>query len=100
MRSRLRQDQQRVSPRAYEHDYARQVNLQTASEEALVANARGGNREAFAELILRHRRMLLVLCERRLRDPDLADDVTQEAVLQAFLGLDSLKRRRNSVPGS
>ena len=69
-----------------------QVGEHPASDEALVTRAREGDREAFAELTVRHRRMLVVLCERTLRDSGLADDAAQEAVLQAFLGLDRLKR--------
>jgi len=62
------------------------------SDEALVASARSGDKQAFAELIVRHQRMLLVLCERSLGDTGLAGDAAQEAILQALLGLDSLKR--------
>ena len=62
------------------------------SDEALVARARSGDRQAFADLVVRHQRMLLILCERSLGDGALADDAAQEAILQAMLGLDSLRR--------
>jgi RNA polymerase sigma factor (sigma-70 family) len=62
------------------------------SDEALVASARSGDKQAFADLIVRHQRLLLILCERTLGDAALADDAAQEAILQAMLGLDSLKQ--------
>jgi RNA polymerase sigma-70 factor (ECF subfamily) len=62
------------------------------SDEALVSRARSGDRQAFADLVVRHQRMLLVLCERSLGDRALAEDAAQEAILQAMLGLDSLRR--------
>jgi RNA polymerase sigma factor (sigma-70 family) len=65
---------------------------QMPSDEALVSGARAGDRQAFAELVVRHQRMLLILCERSLADTALAHDAAQEAILQALLGLDSLKR--------
>lgn len=67
-------------------------DVTAASDEELVSCARTGDRSAFAELVERHQRMLLRLCERSLGDRDLAEDVVQEAVLQALLGLDALKR--------
>jgi hypothetical protein len=54
--------------------------------------ARSGDRQAFAELILRHQRLLSNLCSRALGDADLADDAVQEAILQALLSLDSLRQ--------
>lgn len=61
-------------------------------DAALVVAARGGDREAFALLITRHHRVLVALCRRALGDPMLAEDAVQEAVLQAMLGLDRLRR--------
>jgi DNA-directed RNA polymerase specialized sigma24 family protein len=68
------------------------VTQQSVSDEALVADARAGDRDAFAKLVVRHHRLLLLLCERTLGNTGLADDAAQEAVLQALLGLDRLKR--------
>jgi RNA polymerase sigma factor (sigma-70 family) len=62
------------------------------SDEALVRQARSGDRKAFAELVERHQRLLLVLCERTLGERTVADDAAQEAVLQAMLGLDGLEQ--------
>src|SRR5918912_1045503 len=63
-----------------------------AQDEALVLRARSGDRIAFAALIDRHRTTLGALCRRMLRDPLLAEDATHEAVLQALLNLDRLRR--------
>ena len=76
-----------------ECDYGRmQAAGRVPSDEVLVARARSGDRQAFADLVVRHQRMLLMLCERSLGDTALADDAAQEAILQAMLGLDSLRR--------
>jgi RNA polymerase sigma factor (sigma-70 family) len=53
--------------------------------------AREGNKDAFALLLDRHWPLLLALCRRMMGDADLAQDVAQEAALQAFLSLDHLK---------
>lgn len=60
------------------------------SDAALVAWARGGDREAFARLVLRHRASVVGMCRRLLGESWEADDVAQEASLQAFLGLEGL----------
>ena len=61
-------------------------------DAALVRLAREGDGRAFAELVSRHRPMLVGLCRRVLGDRGLAEDAAQEAVLQAMLGLDRLER--------
>jgi RNA polymerase sigma factor (sigma-70 family) len=58
----------------------------------LVRRATLGDREAFAVMVERNRPMLVALCRRTLRDPLLAEDASQEAVLLAMLGLDRLRR--------
>src|SRR5262245_11938190 len=60
-------------------------------DDALVRAARGGSKDAFAALVMRHRPLLLALCLRALGDRDLAEDAAQEATLQALLGLDGLR---------
>lgn len=61
-------------------------------DEALVGAARGGDTDAFAVLLARHRPLLIAVCRRALRDEGLAEDAAQEAALQAFLNLDQLRR--------
>lgn len=62
------------------------------SDTALFLSAQSGDKDAFCILLERHRPMLLALCRRMLKDTGLAEDATQEAVLQAMLGLDHLRR--------
>ncbi len=64
----------------------------SASDAALVEAARGGSKDAFAALVVRHRALLLALCRRATGDRELAEDAAQEAVLQALLGLDRLRK--------
>jgi hypothetical protein len=61
------------------------------SDSDLVAAARGGGDDAFGTLVERHYARTRALVRSLLRDPDEAADVTQEAVLQAFLGLEHLR---------
>jgi len=56
----------------------------------LVKRVLAGERAAFGALIDRYRPEALKLARRMLRDPIEAEDLTQEALLQAFLGLNSL----------
>jgi RNA polymerase sigma-70 factor (ECF subfamily) len=61
-------------------------------DAALVAQALAGNREAFDTLAGRYYASVLRLCNRLLGDPVQAEDIAQEAILQAFLGLDRLQQ--------
>lgn len=62
------------------------------SDPELVLAALRGDREAFGRLIARHRPLLVAVCRRVLGGDGLAEDVSQEAVLQAMLSLDRLRR--------
>jgi RNA polymerase sigma factor (sigma-70 family) len=57
----------------------------------LVEYARGGDKEAFAELVRRHRDTVRRLAGRLLDNADLAADAVQEACVVAMLSLDRLR---------
>ena len=50
----------------------------------LVVKAKGGDTEAFGELVNRHQRMVYNLAYRFMRDPLLAEDAAQESFIKAF----------------
>jgi RNA polymerase sigma factor (sigma-70 family) len=60
------------------------------TDKELVAAARGGDRAAFAALLDRHDRAVRAVTRRLLSEFD-AEEVVQEAFLQAYLGLDRLR---------
>jgi len=66
-------------------------SIDESADETLVRQALQGDHQALAALLGRHRPMLLNLCRRVLGDALLAEDATQEALLQAFLSLDRLQ---------
>lgn len=59
----------------------------------LLQRARAGDREAFAELVQAHRVELQVHCYRMLGSLQDAEDVLQETLLAAWLGLDGFEGR-------
>jgi RNA polymerase sigma-70 factor (ECF subfamily) len=69
-----------------------------SDDGALVLAARAGDKAAFAELLTRHRPLVVTLCERMLGDAFAAEDAAQEASLQALLGLESLRRAEQFGP--
>jgi RNA polymerase sigma factor (sigma-70 family) len=60
-------------------------------DSRLVTAALAGDRSAFAGLVGRHRAATEALARRLLRDPVEAEDVVQEAILRAYLGLAELR---------
>lgn len=64
-------------------------------EAILVASALQEDRASFSELLDRHRRIVLTLCERMLGDGILAEDACQEASVRAWINLSRLRK-----PGS
>ena len=62
-----------------------------ASDNELVARARAGDRAALGCLLERCEPLVLRACTRMLGNADLAHDLAQEAMLQAFLSLDRLR---------
>lgn len=59
-------------------------------DHALVECARTGNREAFGELVRRHRERALGWAFSVAQDGQLAEDIVQEALLRAFLKMETL----------
>jgi RNA polymerase sigma-70 factor, ECF subfamily len=59
--------------------------------DVLVALARRGNDQAFAELVSRHQSKLRNLLRRLSNDPALADDLAQRAFLEAWLSIEKLR---------
>ncbi len=64
--------------------------MRERTDSELVAAVRAGDRAAFGVLLDRHERSVRTVA-RRLLGEDEAEDVAQEAFLQAYLGLDRLR---------
>src|SRR5215471_1069999 len=64
------------------------ISQHEPNDATLVAQIRSGKREAFDLLLMRYAPSVLRLCTRLLGTSTEAEDVAQEAALQAFLGLD------------
>lgn len=60
------------------------------SDPELISLARQGDKAAFGRLVLRYQPMAQRIAERMLRNQDLADDLVQDAILQAYLSLEKL----------
>lgn len=60
------------------------------SENELVERARGGDQEAFGELVRRHRAKAYGWASQIARDAHLAEDIVQDALIRAFLHLSTL----------
>jgi RNA polymerase sigma-70 factor (ECF subfamily) len=73
-----------VREKTSEHD-------EKASEEQLVAAAKGGNKEAFGELIERHRSACLKRATLMIRNRNDAEDEVQNAFWKAFQRLDQFR---------
>ncbi len=65
--------------------------MEEKPDSELVVSARGGDTEAFAALVDRHWTRTRALAQAIVRDPDEAEDLAQEAVFQAYLGLEHLR---------
>ena len=65
----------------------------TATDEVLVRRAATGQREAFDELVRRHRARVYALALRICRNPDDAEDALQETFIAAYRALPRFDRR-------
>ncbi|MBA3584143.1 MAG: RNA polymerase subunit sigma, partial [Gemmatimonadetes bacterium] len=57
-------------------------------DDELVEQAQGGDARAFGRLVERHQRRLCATLTKMTGDSDLALDVTQDAFIRAWVGLD------------
>jgi len=77
---------------------SRHPNLKRGKTDArlvtLVTEARAGDKGAFASLVERHRPALVAACRSVAGDQEVAQDLAQEAILQAMLNLDRLRDPR------
>lgn len=60
-------------------------------DERLIRLAQTGDLDAFNEVVIRHQRSVYNVCLRMLRDPAMAEDVTQDAFIRAWNAIDSFK---------
>jgi RNA polymerase sigma factor (sigma-70 family) len=68
----------------------RGLPLELEQDENLVQRARGGENAAFDELVRRHRLKAFSWATQLSRDPHLAEDIVQDALIRAFLHLGNL----------
>jgi RNA polymerase sigma factor (sigma-70 family) len=71
------------------YDYNLSVDLRT--DAALVALARRGDKNSFGELLARYQPLARQVALGFIRDEELAGELAQEAMLQAYLSLDHLR---------
>jgi RNA polymerase sigma-70 factor (ECF subfamily) len=70
----------------------------SSSDRDVVAAVRGGDRDAFAELVRRHQSQLFGLVLIMVRESAGAEDVTQDAFVRAFSHLDKYDDTRPFYP--
>jgi len=69
-----------------------------SSDRALVLRVRGGDPEAFGELVQRYQTSVYNVCYRLLNDTGAAEDQAQEAFIRAFQRLDQFDAERPFGP--
>ncbi len=65
--------------------------MEERTDASLVARARCGDKQAFGEMIERYQTMAQILTMRLVGNVDIARELAQEAMLQAYLSLDHLR---------
>ncbi|QYR21286.1 RNA polymerase sigma factor [Paenibacillus sp. sptzw28] len=68
------------------------------TDSDLIDRARGGDRDAFGELVRRHRAKAFDWARNVARDPHLAEDIVQEALLRAFMHFGTLADMDRFLP--
>jgi len=61
------------------------------TDAELIAQMRGGNKEAFGQLVERHQQMVERISKKMIADEWIAHELAQEAILQAYLSLNHLR---------
>ena len=80
------------------NEAARARPAETSAERSAVLAVRGGDREAFGQLVELYQRRLFGLSLMMVRDPSGAEEVTQDAFVRAFTHLDLYDARRPFYP--
>src|SRR5574338_65610 len=70
----------------------------SASDARLVEEARGGDRDAFGDLVVRYERRLIRVIMRFVPDQELARDLAQETFLRVYERLDQFDPSRRFGP--
>jgi RNA polymerase sigma-70 factor (ECF subfamily) len=74
--------------------------MDEASDRQLVVRTRGGEADAFGELVRRYQTSVYNVCYRLLADSAEAEDQAQEAFLRAYRHLGTYDDQRRSARGS
>lgn len=74
------------------------TNWEQMEDNALVQRAQEGEREAFGELVRRHRSRMYGYARAITREPFLAEDIVQDALVKAFLHLGKLVEADKFLP--
>jgi len=61
------------------------------TDAELIAQMRGGNKEAFGKLVERHQQMVERIAKKMVDDEWIAHELAQEAILKAYLSLNHLR---------
>jgi RNA polymerase sigma-70 factor (ECF subfamily) len=68
------------------------------ADEELVEQTRQGKREAYGELFAKYYRQIYPICLSILKDPEDAEEISQEAFIHAYLKLDELQKPGSFFP--